>query len=370
MLCRSFSYLPEDCSIRRCREYKGMSKVDFVADKPRPLEDFIAVTGLKFWHAKKCFERFGGYAPALASFAQSYPSLPKNYFDRRQVLRATKSRINKELELIYRRARWIRNQLGENVERVWAVYYTYPTLSTESRFAALPKKCLRNVRYREPSHFTGPFFEMPTFWEAEMGGEAFFIYFDKEVFERSRFALREKLEQWVSTAVLHRGAVRYLDAHDLDEKTVRLIINDANKTFVHPDHRNKFVAFLAAMYNELEIYEQSMSFLSGLFMLVLTEEETASVLRFLLNVKMPSHWSMDVVAFSSAAVLVENFLQVPFLEGKSVRTGEYANLHSRLQSIMNILCVNVVNVNELFGFLGLLIKENPTVSFSGNRVSL
>ncbi|PWU89158.1 hypothetical protein C4B63_63g90 [Trypanosoma cruzi] len=203
-----------------------------------------------------------------------------------------------------------------------------------------------------------------------MGGEAFFFYFDKEVFERSRFALREKLEQWVSTAVFHRGAVRYVDAHDLDEKTVRLIINDANKTFVHPDHRNKFVAFLAAMYNELEIYEQSMSFLSGLFMLVLTEEETASVLRFLLNVKMPSHWPMDVVAFSSAAVLVENFLQVPFLEGKSVRTGEYANLHSRLQSIMNILCVNVVNVNELFVFLGLLIKENPTVSFSGNRVSL
>ncbi|PWU89157.1 hypothetical protein C4B63_63g89 [Trypanosoma cruzi] len=156
-----------------------MSKVDFVADQPRPLEDFIAVTGLKFWHAKKCFERFGGYAPALASFAQSYPSLPKNYFDRRQVLRTTKSRINKELELIYRRARWIRNQLGENVERVWAVYYTYPTLSTESRFAALPQKCLRNVRYREPSHFTGPFFEMSTFWERRWGEKRFFFILTK-----------------------------------------------------------------------------------------------------------------------------------------------------------------------------------------------
>ncbi|EKF29705.1 hypothetical protein MOQ_006495 [Trypanosoma cruzi marinkellei] len=349
-----------------------MRKVDFVADQPRPLEDFITVTGLKFCYAKKCFERFGGYAPALASFAQSYPSLPTYYFDRRQVLKANKSRINEELELIYRRARWIRSQLGENVERVWAVYYTYPTLSTESHFAALPPpKCLRNVRYREPSHFTGPFFEMPTFWEAEMGGEAFFFNFDKEVFERSRFALRERLEQWVSAAVLHRGAVRYVESHDLEgEKTVRLIINDANKTFVHPDHRNKFVAFLVAMYNELEIYEQSMSFLSGLFMLVLTEEETASVLRFLLNVKMPSPWSMDVVAFSSAAILVENFLHPPSLEGKSVRTDEYVSLHSRLRSIINILCVNVVNVNELFVFLGLLIKENPTVSFSGNRVSL
>ncbi|RNF14753.1 putative GTPase activating protein [Trypanosoma conorhini] len=346
-----------------------MSKAPFAADQRRPLEDLIALTGLKPKYAKGCFDRFGGFAPALASFAQSYAALPNEYFDRRHVVKANMPRINEELKLIYKRARWIKQQLGKDTETVWAAYYADPASSTTSWSVVQSPKRMRKVSYCEPSHFTGPFLDMPTFWEAEMKGQSFFLSLDKKVMERNRVILRKRLEQWVTTAAAHRDSVRYVEMRYLDEKTVRLILRDANTTFLHPDHRKKFVAFLAAMYNEFEIYEPAMSFLAGLFMLVLSEEEAATVLRLVLNLRIPPSWAMEVVGFSAASVLVETFLQSPPSSGKKqLDLGEHANLYTRMQSVIKILCENVVNVRELFGFFDLLIKGNQVLSFSGHQL--
>ncbi|RNF05785.1 putative GTPase activating protein, partial [Trypanosoma rangeli] len=254
-----------------------MSEATFVADQRRPVEDFIALTGLKPKYANGCFERFGGYAPALASFAQSYAKLPNEYFDRRYVVKTNMPRINEELRLIYRRARWIKKQLGKDTEVAWAAYYADPASSMTPRSTILSPKRLRKVSYCEPLHFTGPFLDMPMFWEAEMKGQSVLFGLDKRVIECNKVSLRKTLEHWVTAAVARRDPVRYVEVRNLDEKTVRLITRDANNTFLHPDHRKKFVAFLAAMYNEFEVYGPTMSFLAGVCMLVLSEEETATV---------------------------------------------------------------------------------------------
>ncbi|RNE97775.1 putative GTPase activating protein [Trypanosoma rangeli] len=346
-----------------------MSEATFVADQRRPVEDFIALTGLKPKYANGCFERFGGYAPALASFAQSYAKLPNEYFDDVGKVEQNAELINAELRRIYRRARNIKHQSGDEDVGVWAAYYADPASSMTPRSTILSPKRLRKVSYCEPLHFTGPFLDMPMFWEAEMKGQSVLFGLDKRVIECNKVSLRKTLEHWVTAAVARRDPVRYVEVRNLDEKTVRLITRDANNTFLHPDHRKKFVAFLAAMYNEFEVYGPTMSFLAGVCMLVLSEEETATVLRLVLNVRIPPHWPMEVACFTTASALVESFLQAPSSsEKKQFDLGEHANLYSRMQTIIKVLCETMVNVKELFCFFELVINGNRVLSFSENQV--
>ncbi|ORC85566.1 putative GTPase activating protein [Trypanosoma theileri] len=332
--------------------------MNFVADQPRPLDDFIAITGLKKTYAKECFDRFGGYAPALASFAQSYALLPKTYFDRLDVAKSNKRIINEELKLIYKRARKLQAQLKDKtVEEVWASYYTTPTpLAIATQSNPTVERSKKAVKYCKPSHFTGPLLSMPLFWKEEMEGNCSLINLNKETLEHRGCALRKKLLPWVIAAASHRKSVQYVEI-DYGDETVRGIIKDAERTFFHPDHRKKFVAFLNAMFHEFKSYDQPMSYLAGLCLLVLNEEETAAVLRYVSSISLPPLWSMEVVGYTTAALVVQNLIQTPSSLCISDDKDENTSMYSILKSILKVFCVETVNAKEMFGFFELLMKE-------------
>ncbi|KAH9578123.1 hypothetical protein LSM04_005455 [Trypanosoma melophagium] len=330
----------------------------FIAHQPRPLDDFIAITGLKKTYAKECFDRFGGYAPALASFAQSYASLPDEYFDRRDVAKSNMRIINEQLKSIYKRARRLQAQLKDKtVEEVWAAFYNPPTpspISTQSTSTVRRRE--KEVKYCKPSHFTGPLLSMPLFWKEEMEGQSSLLNLNKEILEHRGCVLRKKLQPWVIAAASHRKPVQYVEI-DVEDETVRVIIKDADRTFSHPDHRKKLVAFLNAMFHEFKAYDQAMSYLAGLCLLVLSEEETAAVLRYVSSITLPFHWSMEVVGYTTAALVVENLMETPSSTCKPNGMGENTSMYSTLGSILKILCVKTVNAKEMFSFFELLMKE-------------
>ncbi|KEG13872.1 putative GTPase activating protein [Trypanosoma grayi] len=344
-----------------------MSRAGYLAEQPQQLDDFVALTGLKVAYATECFGRFGGYAPALASFAQSYPLLPKSYFDRRDAVRLNMLKINEELKLIYKRAREIKAQSGKNVKEVWASYY----IDAEPiRVAPPPDEHVpstKKLQYCEPSHFTGPFFDMPLFWKEEGDCQCPLLNFDKRSLECKRYALRKRLELWVNRASAYRRPVHYVDiGKDEEDETVRVIIKDADRTFFHPEHRKKFVAFLNAMYHEFKVYTQAMGYLAGLCLLALNEEETAAVLRFVSCVHLPPQWAMEAVGFVTAARVIESLVKPTSSRCKSTDPEVGASMYKYFQSVLNFLCGNTVNVEEIFGFFELLMGDIRSLSIVGD----
>ncbi|RNF14752.1 putative GTPase activating protein [Trypanosoma conorhini] len=399
-----------------------MSKAPFAADQRRPLEDFMALTGLKPKYAKGCFDRFGGYAPALASFAQSYAALPSEYFEDAAKVEQNAELINEELKLIYKRAREIKHQSGKPDAGVWAAYYAKESLPaskpqavngaaadatpkpfgsafsfTTTKAAAPPSGTInfgfgaqptpsssvsapvsaifggfaqakkteekatepsreREVRYCEPSHFTGPLFDMPLFWKEEVEERCPLLNLNKGFLEENRELLRGRLEKWVKKAGFYLQPVKYVGIEDDDEETIRVIIKDAERTFFHPEHRKKFIAFLSAMHNEFNAYGQAMSYLAGLSLLVLNEEETAAVLRYVTREHIPGHWAAEAVGFSTTAWVVEAFMQLKFpdvakhLEELKLWPDTY------LQKVLTGLCIHVLDFEELFVFLDLFME--------------
>ncbi|KAH9578195.1 Rab-GTPase-TBC domain [Trypanosoma melophagium] len=417
----------------------------FIAHQPRPLDDFIAITGLKKTYAKECFDRFGGYAPALASFAQSYASLPDEYFDEKEKLVKNADSINNELKLIYKRARNIKSKSGKEDKGVWAAYYNQQLtpeagqvqkpstaaegkIETQSKFSGSvfgfsststntntnninntaapvssgfnfgfgsapsmassttpstgfanfstfgfgssaqtkkdevivkPKETHREkeVKYCEPLHFTGPFFEMPLFWKEEVEGRCPLLNLNKGFLEENRDVLRKRLEPWLRKAEFFLQPVQYVEIDNDDEETVRVIIKDADRTFFHPDHRKKFVAFLNAMFHEFKAYGQAMSYLAGLCLLVLSEEETAAVLRYVSKTYIPGHWAAEAVGFASTAWVVEHFMKQLFPDVAEHLKELKIWPDTYLQKILTGLCVHVLDFRELFTFLDLFMED-------------
>nr|CCC93884.1 putative GTPase activating protein [Trypanosoma congolense IL3000] len=404
-----------------------MGKAGFVAEEPRTLDDFVIITGLKVDQAKKCFDRFGGYAPALASFAQSYASLPDDYFQEKEKSRENIDTINDQLKLIYRRAREVKKQLDKSDGDVWSLFYkplnaadphkkqnqqqepaaTQPVGAIKSVFglsstnfasqtstatsfnfgfgsvpSSSPVKetskpsvfsgfgqtnkqeegkadkvsAVKEVKPCEPSHFTGAFFDMPLFWREEVEGRCPLLNLNDGFLDEDHLVLRARLKKWLEKASFYKQPVQYIEIVDEDEETVRVIIKDADRTFFHPDHRKKFVAFLNAMSHEFKAYGQAMSYLAGICLLVLTEEETAAILRFVAKVHIPGHWAAEAVGFATSAWVVEHFMKKRFPD-VAKHLGELKFWpDTYLQKILTGLCIHVLNFRELFDFLDLFIE--------------
>ncbi|KAG8343827.1 putative GTPase activating protein [Trypanosoma vivax] len=394
---------------------------DSPVQSPRTLEDFIRVTGLKAEYAKKCFERFNGYAPALASFVQSHATLPGGYFEDKERAFKNADAINAELKLIYKKAREIRGVLGKDDRAVWQSYYassaapksgpqkglfgtvqsaadtapsnfTFGFPSSVSApvagaglnfgFGAVPTVPLsapaaggfghpvkteekknvasaaaeKPVQYCEASHDTGPFLNMPLFWKEEVDAICPLLNLNNGFLQENRSVLRARLEKWLSKAAFYRQPLRYVKIEDEDEETVRVIIKDADRTFFHPEHRRKFVAFLNAMSHEFKAYGQAMSYLAGICLLVLSEEETATVLRFVAKEYIPGHWAAEAVGFATSAWAVEYFMKKKFPDVAKHLDELKFWPDTYLQKILTGLCIHVLNFRELFEFLDLFME--------------
>ncbi|KAL7707372.1 GTPase activating protein [Lotmaria passim] len=220
--------------------------------------------------------------------------------------------------------------------------------------AAVVKK---PVKYCSPKHFTGPYFDMPRFWQEEVVGRAPLLNLNNGFLEAHKDELRPRLEKWVAKAAFYRKPVKYVEIEDNDEEVVRVIIKDADRTFFDPEHRKKMVAFLHAMYHEFHAYGQAMSYLAGLCMLVLTEEETAAVIRFVATEYIKGHWAAEAVGFATSAWVVEHFMQK--LQPDVAKHLEQLNFwpDTYLQKILTGLCIHVLQFNELFQFLDAFMAD-------------
>lgn len=391
---------------------------------------------------------FHGYAPALASFAQSYASLPKSHFDSYDLAMQNAKQINEELRAIYRRARELKAKTGKQDQDVWKVYHEIeaapsaaatttttatttsspfsfaPTLAAAATastsainkpaeapkfgfgraftagatnslslptsngpaaaaaapvfsfgfkaapaptpapaaggpsfpaFGAAPASAAaaekRPVKYCEPEHFTGPYFDMPRFWETEVVARAPLLNLNNGFLEANREALQPRLAKWAQKASFYKKPVKYVAIEDEDEEVVRVIIKDADRTFFEPEHRQKMVALLNAMYTEFGAYGQAMSYLAGLCMLVLNEEDTAAVLRFVATEHIRGHWAAEAVGFATSAWVVEYFMKktqpdvAKHLQSLNFWPDTY------LQKILTGLCIHVLPFADLFDFL-------------------
>jgi hypothetical protein len=218
---------------------------------------------------------------------------------------------------------------------------------------------LHEPKYCEAKHFTGPFFEMPLFWKEEVEQRAPLLNLDNNGFlKRNRGVLRARLEKWLACADFYISTpVRYVAMDDEDEQIARVIIKDADRTFFHPDHRKKFVAFLYAMHYEFGTYGQAMSYLAGLCLLVLTEQETAALLRKVNKNYIPGHWAAEAVGFATSAWVVEYFIQELYPD--VAKHFEKINFwpDTFLQKILSGLCVHVLEFDLLFDFLDRFMAE-------------
>ncbi|KAG5465967.1 hypothetical protein CUR178_00682 [Leishmania enriettii] len=460
------------------------------------------ITGLKAARAKECFDAFGSYPAALASFAQSFSSIPADFFDDVTVAVTNAQKINDELRVIHRKARELKAKSGKSDAEVWKMYAaeqeaptapkdicgaavmakpspadsgaafpsSFPTAAeasvfgfgtpasksapaaqssvlgeapaaqksffgaavaatpssagastfgfgaaaatkTAPTFAAKPVFGFGNaaimtpasasgaaapvsfgfgksaetaettaaapmmpsfdtaaeaitagpapkkpLKYCEPTHFTGPYFDMPLFWQSEVVERAPLLNLNNGFLEAHKDELRLRLEKWVSKAAFYRKPVQYVQIEDEDEDVVRVIIKDADRTFFHPDHRRKMVAFLNAMYHEFHAYGQAMSYLAGLCMLVLTEEETAAVIRFVATEYLKGHWAAEAVGFATSAWVVEYFMQKQ--QPEVAKHLEKLNFwpDTYLQKILTGLCIHVLPFDELFRFLDAFMQ--------------
>ncbi|KAG5490804.1 hypothetical protein JKF63_00926 [Porcisia hertigi] len=467
------------------------------------------ITGLKEAHAKECFDSFGSYPAALASFTQSFSSIPTDFFEDLKVAHTNAEKINDELRVIYREARELKKKSGKPDAEVWKTYAaleapsavstpgtqdsvlekaplvqksilgapaaampsstgssaafpstspsaaaapvfgfgvpasnstpitqgsvlgeapttqkstfgtpaaasastfgfgaaaatkTTPTSDVKpvfgfdnvvkttatsssgttapvsfgfgqtvgvtattnpspavSGFGAAAEAATADLasdkkapKYCTPTHFTGPYFDMPLFWQAEVVERAPLLNLNNGFLEAHKDELRSRLEKWVKKAAFYQKPVQYVELEDEDEGVVRVIIKDADRTFFHPDHRRKMVAFLNAMYHEFHAYGQAMSYLAGLCMLVLSEAETAAVLRFVATEYLKGHWAAEAVGFATSAWVVEHFMHKKYPE--VAKHLEKLNFwpDTYLQKILTGLCIHVLQFNELFTFL-------------------
>lgn len=223
--------------------------------------------------------------------------------------------------------------------------------------AVAVKEKKKPLKYIAAPHFVGPYLDMPHFWEAEVLGKASLFNLDKGYLESHKDELRPMMSKWLAKASFYRKPVQYVDIEDEDEEVVRVIIKDSDRTFFHPDHRKKLVNFLHAMYHEFNAYGQAMSYLAGLCMIALTEEETAAIIRFVATAYIKGHWAAEAVGFATSAWVVEHFMQKQF----PVVATHLLDLNiwpdTYLQKILTGLCIHVLNFHELFIFLNTFMED-------------
>jgi hypothetical protein len=209
--------------------------------------------------------------------------------------------------------------------------------------------------------YTGPLWDMPHFEKEEIDGRCTLLNKDGGFLKSiGKEKLRERLLHWVEKAKLYSAPIRYVTFTDPDEEIVRVIIKDSVRTFFHEDHRKKFTEFLFAARMEFGDYGQAMSYVAGLCMLVLNEQETMAVLRKCAKEYIPRHWAAEAVGFVTNAWLIEWVMgiQEPEVQKHFAKINFWPDTY--MQKIISGLGVHILNFNQLFDFLDAFMAEGFT----------
>jgi hypothetical protein len=337
------------------------------APKKTCVIDLKCLTGLKSSAIEALLTRFGSEAAVLASFVQSLKTIPDDMFDDKSVHVAMASEINKILKDVYAQARKTKEMKKcTDLEAIKAFTSEICSQPAATAASSNPKEATdddSSTRIREPrllsapQHDTGAFFGMPHFWSAEVEERAPLFNLDAGFLEKNRSELPQRIKRWLGGTSFYQTPVSYVAMDDEDEYYARVIIKDAHRTFFHPDHRKKFAMFLYAMFYEFREYGQAMSYLAGLCLLVLTEAETAAVLRKVRKEYIPGHWAAEAVGFATSAWVVEFFMKKLFPEVAAHFNKINFWPDTYLQKILSGLCVHVLEFRFLFDFLDLFMQS-------------
>ena len=379
---------------------------------PLSKEDLVRLTGLKSTVAESCIKRFDGRVDvALCSIIQSIKVLPAHAFDK-NVVEQNGEEINKNLKATYDAVRAIQGSEADqwkgygapskapvtsapassgfsfksvipstagaapvkfgfgNATTTTTTTTTTSSTSVPSGFTFTPKAAAPKVadadapppkpkaEYGKPNFFTGCYLDMDNFWELEVDARANLFNLDKGFLNANRDTLRDRIRKWYDHAGgFYRIPVQYVPIKDRDEYYARVIIKDTERTFFEHTHREKLAEFLHSMYHEFGSYGQAMSYLAGICLLGLTEEETASVLRKVVKEYIPGHWASEAVGFATNAWTWEAILQETHKD-----VAEHFNKmnfwpDTYLQKIMSGLCIHVLPFAQLFEFLDNFMEQ-------------
>lgn len=187
---------------------------------------------------------------------------------------------------------------------------------------------------------------------------------------RERDSVIERSSSWCATVLEHAaGAEQTIDdlseAGEINEETTRILIKDAERTFLDDKHRQEVVKVLRCVVSRLGDYHQGMGYVAGFLMLTLEPLDVAKILYTVGTCPryIPRYWCHEAVAFGTDAYVFYRILKE--MEPSVVN-------HISMQGVVPEtfcqkwfvgLCVHVLPFEHLFTFFDLFIKEGFTASF-------
>lgn len=312
---------------------------------------------------------------ALASLVQSRTSVQVSLFERPSMLTDNATEINRRLRELYANVRRIMTEAQCDEPVAWASLKQHGTVAAS--IASLPAPAKRTtttasgVLPTPPSaassatgassssssssapYYDGCLLDMPNFWQQEVVDKAPLLNKDGGFLEANRATIKDRLLKW------HKQAGGFFTSTPLtrcpivdeDEEIARVIIKDSTRTFFGDEHRKKFSTFLHSVFREFGNYGQPMSYLAGLCLLGLTEDQTVAVLRKVNKEYIPGHWAAEATGFALNAYVAKSFIGKTFPE--VIAHFDKFNFwpETYMQKILSGLCVHVLPFDLLFDFL-------------------
>eukprot|EP01122_Echinamoeba_exundans_P009245 TRINITY_DN3224_c0_g1_i3.p1 TRINITY_DN3224_c0_g1~~TRINITY_DN3224_c0_g1_i3.p1 ORF type:complete len:402 (-),score=115.43 TRINITY_DN3224_c0_g1_i3:189-1394(-) len=193
------------------------------------------------------------------------------------------------------------------------------------------------------------------FWEAEKTAPLMLL--NKGYLESKGFDyMFERAEKWVSL-VLTPEEIAAPEVQQMvwpeGLEISRIIIRDAERTFMADEDRQKIAKFLSVVEHKFGDYAQGLSFLASLLLLFLPEGKVLAMLsKINTDPKyIPGYWKHEAVAFARDAYVFERFWRQ-----RNVPLADHLNKTGALpetfcQKYMVALSIHVLPFEALFEFL-------------------
>ena len=206
-----------------------------------------------------------------------------------------------------------------------------------------------------------PLMSIPTFMESEVDGKApLFGKHFRGWLKKNPPKLFSRMQGW-SDAVegIYRSPLHLtpIPTTDFDHEIPRIIINDSIRTFNGARYQFRLATFLYSLWKECGNYSQSMSYLAGILLLTLNEQQAAFIMRKVNKRHIPGHWASQAVGFSTNAFVWDTLLSKidPEIHGHFKAINFLPDTY--LQKIFSALCIHVLEFDVLFDFIEVFLSE-------------
>ncbi|KAH3759799.1 Rab-GTPase-TBC domain protein [Pelomyxa schiedti] len=145
----------------------------------------------------------------------------------------------------------------------------------------------------------------------------------------------------------------------------RIVILDAERTFVDRKNINSLVKFLTFVDDEFGDYAQGMAFFAAALLLVLEEDRVLSILRTVGHNKrfLPGYWQTEAVKYATDAYYFEHLLKKHFPQIATHLANNYIVPEMFCSKWFVGLCVHVLPFEHLFNFFEGFFREGKPYLF-------